>query len=178
MSRTSDQDATKFLLSCVRHSNHGKISFEEVANECGITSKGAAAKRYERLVKSHSSTTKPAISNNDEYVNTGAAESSKKGRSPAKRKSAVASAKGAVKKAKSTSGVAAETEIGEVVSDILSKSEMKKLDYELDAAEPSEDDHDTGEKAVTGEISGDEMKNLDGELDAAEGSKLGLGRAF
>ncbi|PKY04734.1 hypothetical protein P168DRAFT_281111 [Aspergillus campestris IBT 28561] len=181
MSRISEHDATKFLLSCVRHSNNGKINFEEVATECGITSKGAAAKRYERLVKAHSSTTKAAPSTNDENANananTGAAETPKKGRSPAKRKTATASAKRAAKKAKGNSGGAAEAENEEVVSNNLSKSEMKKLDDELDAANVSEDDYAASEKTVSGEISEGEMKKLDEELDAAEGSNLCLGRA-
>ncbi|PLB41542.1 uncharacterized protein BDW47DRAFT_122584 [Aspergillus candidus] len=164
MSRISEQDATKFLLSCVRHSNNGKINFEEVATECGITSKGAAAKRYERLVKAHSSTT------NDENANAsaGAAETPKKGRSPAKRKSGVSSAKGATKKAKGNSGGTAEAGNGEAVSNNLSKSEMKKLDDELDAANVSGDGYAAGKKAVGGEFTESEMKKLDEELDAAE----------
>ncbi|KAI0445721.1 hypothetical protein F4803DRAFT_548009 [Xylaria telfairii] len=43
----------RFLISCIRHSTAGKVDFEEVRKECEIISKGAAAKRYERLMKAH-----------------------------------------------------------------------------------------------------------------------------
>lgn len=43
----------KFLIVCIKHSTAGKIDFTEVAKECEIVSKGAAAKRYERLMKAH-----------------------------------------------------------------------------------------------------------------------------
>ncbi|KXX81210.1 hypothetical protein MMYC01_201376 [Madurella mycetomatis] len=62
----------KFLLCCIKHSTAGKVTpapfypsstathheqfqvnFNEVASELGIISKAAAAKRYERLLKSH-----------------------------------------------------------------------------------------------------------------------------
>ncbi|KAJ2979778.1 hypothetical protein NUW58_g7114 [Xylaria curta] len=43
----------RFLISCIRHSTAGKVDFEEVRKECDIISKGAAAKRYERLMKTH-----------------------------------------------------------------------------------------------------------------------------
>ncbi|KAI1363258.1 hypothetical protein F5Y08DRAFT_354649 [Xylaria arbuscula] len=43
----------RFLISCIRHSSAGKVDFEEVRKECDIISKGAAAKRYERLMKAH-----------------------------------------------------------------------------------------------------------------------------
>ncbi|KAL8975879.1 MAG: hypothetical protein Q9177_006967 [Variospora cf. flavescens] len=50
---TSADEQVKFLMSCIRYSVSGKIDFEEVAKECSIVSKGAAAKRYERLMKAH-----------------------------------------------------------------------------------------------------------------------------
>ncbi|KAK5050069.1 hypothetical protein LTR84_004189 [Exophiala bonariae] len=53
MSRATSDDQLKFLLSCVRYSNNGKVDFVEVAKECGIVSKGAAAKRYERLLRAN-----------------------------------------------------------------------------------------------------------------------------
>ncbi|EXJ91504.1 hypothetical protein A1O3_00052 [Capronia epimyces CBS 606.96] len=53
MSRATSDDQLKFLLSCVRHSNNGRVDFVEVAKECGVVSKGAAAKRYERLLKAN-----------------------------------------------------------------------------------------------------------------------------
>ncbi|KIW92922.1 uncharacterized protein Z519_06771 [Cladophialophora bantiana CBS 173.52] len=72
MSRSTSDDQLKFLLSCVRHASHGRVDFVEVAKECGVVSKGAAAKRYERLMKaigispsggpSSSSPPKPTIS--------------------------------------------------------------------------------------------------------------------
>ncbi|KAI1139712.1 hypothetical protein F5Y05DRAFT_411898 [Hypoxylon sp. FL0543] len=43
----------KFLIACIKHSTAGKVDFNEVAKECEIISKGAAAKRYERLMKAH-----------------------------------------------------------------------------------------------------------------------------
>ncbi|KAI1764317.1 hypothetical protein GGR53DRAFT_466444 [Hypoxylon sp. FL1150] len=43
----------KFLIVCIKHSTSGKVDFLEVAKECEIVSKGAAAKRYERLMKAH-----------------------------------------------------------------------------------------------------------------------------
>ncbi|KAI0602192.1 hypothetical protein F4775DRAFT_602171 [Biscogniauxia sp. FL1348] len=43
----------RFLISCIRNSSAGKVNFTEVANECDIVSKGAAAKRYERLMRAH-----------------------------------------------------------------------------------------------------------------------------
>ncbi|ERF74007.1 hypothetical protein EPUS_03821 [Endocarpon pusillum Z07020] len=51
MSRASSEDQLNFLLSCVKHACNGKVDFVEVAQECGVVSKGAAAKRYERLLK-------------------------------------------------------------------------------------------------------------------------------
>lgn len=50
----SDTDAQfRFLIACIRHSTGGRVDFRAVAADCGIVSKGAAAKRYERLMKSH-----------------------------------------------------------------------------------------------------------------------------
>ncbi|KAI1425611.1 hypothetical protein F5Y12DRAFT_714106 [Xylaria sp. FL1777] len=53
MPPTTDSDQFRFLISCIRHSSAGKVDFEEVRKECNIISKGAAAKRYERLMKTH-----------------------------------------------------------------------------------------------------------------------------
>ncbi|KAI9853159.1 MAG: hypothetical protein M1838_000015 [Thelocarpon superellum] len=53
MSPSSNDEQFKFLIACIRHANTGKVDFAEVAKECGIVSKGAAAKRYERLMKAH-----------------------------------------------------------------------------------------------------------------------------
>ncbi|KAI9785461.1 MAG: hypothetical protein M1839_009202 [Geoglossum umbratile] len=53
MPPSSNEDQFKFLISCIRYSNNGRVDFGEVASECGIVSKGAAAKRYERMMKAH-----------------------------------------------------------------------------------------------------------------------------
>ncbi|KAH8820581.1 hypothetical protein F5884DRAFT_866459 [Xylogone sp. PMI_703] len=53
MAPISNEEQFKFLISCIRYSNNGKVDFTEVAKECNIVSKGAAAKRYERLMKAH-----------------------------------------------------------------------------------------------------------------------------
>ncbi|KAI0518293.1 hypothetical protein F5B22DRAFT_654191 [Xylaria bambusicola] len=50
---TDTDSQFRFLISCIRHSSAGKVDFEEVRKECDIISKGAAAKRYERLMKAH-----------------------------------------------------------------------------------------------------------------------------
>ncbi|GAB1204221.1 hypothetical protein APSETT445_002870 [Aspergillus pseudonomiae] len=54
MPTITDSEQIEFLLSCVRHANGGKVDFGEVAKECSIVSRGAAAKRYERLSKGRS----------------------------------------------------------------------------------------------------------------------------
>ncbi|KAI0541361.1 hypothetical protein GGR58DRAFT_510953 [Xylaria digitata] len=54
---TDTDSQFRFLISCIRHSTAGKVDFEEVRKECEIVSKGAAAKRYERLMKAHNITT-------------------------------------------------------------------------------------------------------------------------
>ncbi|OJD27631.1 hypothetical protein ACJ73_00964 [Blastomyces percursus] len=48
----SDEQLT-FLLKCVKYSSNGKVDFDQVARECNIVTKGAAAKRYERLMKAN-----------------------------------------------------------------------------------------------------------------------------
>ncbi|OJJ86776.1 uncharacterized protein ASPGLDRAFT_1269082 [Aspergillus glaucus CBS 516.65] len=53
MSRITNDDQFQFLISCIRHSNNGKIDYTEVAKECSIVSRGAAVKRYSRLMKAH-----------------------------------------------------------------------------------------------------------------------------
>ncbi|GAD97999.1 predicted protein [Paecilomyces variotii No. 5] len=53
MSRVNSDEQFQFLLSCIRYSSNGKVDFGEVAKECNIVSKGAAAKRYERMMKAH-----------------------------------------------------------------------------------------------------------------------------
>ncbi|KAE8152427.1 hypothetical protein BDV25DRAFT_137876 [Aspergillus avenaceus] len=51
MSKVSETEQLQFLLSCIRHSKNGKVDFDSVAKECNIVTKGAASKRYERLIK-------------------------------------------------------------------------------------------------------------------------------
>ncbi|MCJ1382724.1 hypothetical protein MMC17_005837 [Xylographa soralifera] len=53
MPRLNNDEQFKFLISCIRYSNNGKVDFSEVAKECAIVTKGAAAKRYERMMKAH-----------------------------------------------------------------------------------------------------------------------------
>ncbi|MCJ1284258.1 hypothetical protein MMC26_003589 [Xylographa opegraphella] len=53
MPRLNNDEQFKFLISCIRYSNNGKVDFTEVAKECAIVTKGAAAKRYERMMKAH-----------------------------------------------------------------------------------------------------------------------------
>ncbi|ATY66470.1 hypothetical protein A9K55_000642 [Cordyceps militaris] len=51
-SKIDAKENVRFLVSCIGHSSNGKINFDLVAKECEIVSRGAAAKRYERLLKS------------------------------------------------------------------------------------------------------------------------------
>ncbi|TEY58841.1 hypothetical protein BOTCAL_0198g00080 [Botryotinia calthae] len=53
MAPASNEEQFKFLISCIRYSNNGKVDFGQVAKECKIVTKGAAAKRYERMMRSH-----------------------------------------------------------------------------------------------------------------------------
>ncbi|RHZ72351.1 hypothetical protein CDV55_105236 [Aspergillus turcosus] len=53
MAPTTPNETIQFLLSCIRYSNSGKVDFNEVAKECNIVTKAAAAKRYERLIKAY-----------------------------------------------------------------------------------------------------------------------------
>ncbi|ETS79514.1 hypothetical protein PFICI_09367 [Pestalotiopsis fici W106-1] len=53
MSTKDDSTQFQFLITCIKNSNAGKVDFGAVAEQLGIVSKGAAAKRYERLMKAH-----------------------------------------------------------------------------------------------------------------------------
>ncbi|KAL8721181.1 MAG: hypothetical protein Q9181_007760 [Wetmoreana brouardii] len=68
MSSPNTDELVKFLISCIRHGVNGKIDFESVAGECGIVSKGAAAKRYERLLKANNILPAAAINPRDASV--------------------------------------------------------------------------------------------------------------
>ncbi|KAK5302776.1 hypothetical protein LTR99_005733 [Exophiala xenobiotica] len=55
--KATPEDQIRFLISCCKHSNFGRVDHVAVARECGITSKGASAKRYERVCKAYSTQT-------------------------------------------------------------------------------------------------------------------------
>ncbi|KAL8869603.1 MAG: hypothetical protein Q9174_004151 [Haloplaca sp. 1 TL-2023] len=67
-SAISLEDQLKFTMECIRFGNIGKVDFEAVASACGIVSKGAAAKRWERLLKSYNVTPAAQISPRDASV--------------------------------------------------------------------------------------------------------------
>ncbi|KAJ4150816.1 hypothetical protein LMH87_011549 [Akanthomyces muscarius] len=50
--KTDPKENVRFLVACINHSTNGKPNFDLVAKELDIVSKGAAGKRYERLLKS------------------------------------------------------------------------------------------------------------------------------
>ncbi|GAB1313051.1 hypothetical protein MFIFM68171_03261 [Madurella fahalii] len=101
---TLDTEAQfKFLLCCIKHSTAGKVNFNEVASELGIISKAAAAKRYERLLKSHDITVstprkpgKGATSGKDNHDNENDGET-KGVKTPASKKRKRGQASAAVK---------------------------------------------------------------------------------
>ncbi|KAK5167409.1 uncharacterized protein LTR77_007108 [Saxophila tyrrhenica] len=49
MATTTQVSNEQFLFSCIDHSNGGTVNWQNVADECGIVSKGAAAIKYKRL---------------------------------------------------------------------------------------------------------------------------------
>ncbi|KAK8039597.1 hypothetical protein PG993_008008 [Apiospora rasikravindrae] len=53
MSPPDIESQFRFLISCIKHSNNGRVDFEAVRKECGVVTKGAAAKRFERLLKAN-----------------------------------------------------------------------------------------------------------------------------
>ncbi|KAM3531787.1 hypothetical protein NHJ13051_000523 [Beauveria bassiana] len=80
--RIEPQQSVRFLISCIQHNNGGKVhypnysqvyepvytgwsltleqvDFDAVAKELGIVTRAAAAKRYERLLKSSKDSDKP-----------------------------------------------------------------------------------------------------------------------
>ncbi|KAH8677994.1 hypothetical protein BX600DRAFT_431307 [Xylariales sp. PMI_506] len=105
----------KFLIACIKHSSNGKVDFNEVAKECSIVSKGAAAKRYERLMKAHG-------------ITNPAAGSSK---TPVKKEEGVSSAKSTPRKKRKletvdeNAGDIDEPIKGEVKSEMKFEDEMK-----------------------------------------------------
>ncbi|KAK3191317.1 hypothetical protein K4F52_002527 [Lecanicillium sp. MT-2017a] len=53
MSKIDAADQIKFLVACIGNTTNDRPDFTAVAKELSIVSKGAAQKRYERLLKSH-----------------------------------------------------------------------------------------------------------------------------
>ncbi|KAI1753041.1 hypothetical protein F4782DRAFT_529767 [Xylaria castorea] len=76
----------RFLISCIRNSTAGKVDFEEVRKECDIVSKGAAAKRYERLMKAHNITAGAAANGVKKEAKDGDEAKKSKARTAKKRK--------------------------------------------------------------------------------------------
>ncbi|KAL4821569.1 hypothetical protein BDW67DRAFT_180257 [Aspergillus spinulosporus] len=92
----SNDDHVVLLLSCIQHSDIQKIDFAAVAQQCNITTSGAAARRYQRLLEAHREGKVPAGVNgaparagpsevNQGQVQTasGAAKKSRKRKEPA-----------------------------------------------------------------------------------------------
>ncbi|OJK01162.1 hypothetical protein ASPACDRAFT_1854559 [Aspergillus aculeatus ATCC 16872] len=109
--RLTADDQVQFLLSCIRNATGGgKIDFANVADECDIVTKGAAAKRYERLLKANniapaggsnltSKTTNDENADEDEAdgleaAATGGAGKSRKRKSPTATAAAISGRKG------------------------------------------------------------------------------------
>ncbi|KAI1118090.1 hypothetical protein F5Y14DRAFT_438904 [Nemania sp. NC0429] len=85
-SGTDNDSHFRFLISCIRHSTAGKVDFEEVRKECDIVSKGAAAKRYERLMKAHGISTSTGVGSVKKEVNDSNEAKKTKARVTKKRK--------------------------------------------------------------------------------------------
>ncbi|OAA59423.1 hypothetical protein ISF_06358 [Cordyceps fumosorosea ARSEF 2679] len=95
----SDQNV-RFLVACINHSTNGKPNFELVAKELDIVSKGAATKRYERLLKSIASAPKPTAAATT-TADDDDGDEAEPAKPPAKKRKAPAAPKAsAVKKAK------------------------------------------------------------------------------
>ncbi|CAD6453416.1 dbe785de-dbb2-42b2-bef1-45d9af559bde [Sclerotinia trifoliorum] len=127
MAPASNEEQFRFLISCIRYSNNGKVfplfpsilrclftftspyhllslsvskkntkivqvDFSQVAKECNIVTKGAAAKRYERLMRSHgiapnAASIKPAHSSSSSTsVPTSASASASRNKSSSSKK--------------------------------------------------------------------------------------------
>ncbi|KAF4267866.1 hypothetical protein KXV68_004244 [Aspergillus fumigatus] len=103
MAPANPDETVKFLLSCIRYSTSGKVDFNEVAKACNIVSRGAAAKRYERLLKAYiesANTGATAKAGPPKKSKAKGAGESSGSSSPAKRKPAGESSKGRAKKAR------------------------------------------------------------------------------
>ncbi|KAJ9604637.1 hypothetical protein H2200_010751 [Cladophialophora chaetospira] len=86
MSRATSDDQLRFLLSCVKHSTNGRVDFVEVAKECGVVSKGAAAKRYERLLKANGISSSTPHAATAAMTSVAAQKSTKKTKEPGAKK--------------------------------------------------------------------------------------------
>ncbi|GAQ11559.1 hypothetical protein ALT_8880 [Aspergillus lentulus] len=73
MAPTIPDETVQFLLSCIRYSNSGKVDFNEVAKQCNIVSRGAAAKRYKRLLKAYIAAAKETTTTTESEPDTAAA---------------------------------------------------------------------------------------------------------
>ncbi|RJE19929.1 hypothetical protein PHISCL_07732 [Aspergillus sclerotialis] len=134
---TTVEEQFQFLISCIKHSREGKVNFEAVAQECDIISKGAAAKRYERLMKAHGihPSSFPSKGKGKENGNSDGAAT------PAKRKANSSAAatprKTSVKKSKKEAVIASAEKIVEKHSD-----DTKVKDEEVDEDAPDMEDYD------------------------------------
>ncbi|EAW23527.1 uncharacterized protein NFIA_022380 [Aspergillus fischeri NRRL 181] len=73
MAPANPDETVQFLLSCIRYSNSGKVDFNEVAKACNIVSRGAAAKRYECLLKAYNEAANTGTTTTESELNTAAA---------------------------------------------------------------------------------------------------------
>ncbi|KAL8934516.1 MAG: hypothetical protein Q9216_005874 [Gyalolechia sp. 2 TL-2023] len=117
----SADEQLKFLLSCIRHSINGKINFTEVAKECNIISKGAAAKRYERLMKAHGINQQAPVSPRDASV-----ASTKVKKAAAEGKTAPAAKAGKKRKAIEAESATNNDDDDEEPSPLAGKKRVKK----------------------------------------------------
>ncbi|KAK1143419.1 hypothetical protein N8T08_006747 [Aspergillus melleus] len=155
MAPTPAEGLVQFLLSCIRHSNNGKIDFEAVAGECNIVSKGAAAKRYERLLKANninpSSGSLASTPNNSPEKSTAAtptANTTSTTSTPTKKagvKRKAAASKPASKKAKLMKKAAVMCAEDIVNLNQGSGDDDKNDDGENDDGENDDDENDDGE---------------------------------
>ncbi|KAJ9628609.1 hypothetical protein H2203_002510 [Taxawa tesnikishii (nom. ined.)] len=89
------EDKVALLIACIKYSEGGKINWARVAEECGITTPGAAAKRYERILKAAGVTPSAVRANNGGAKSAGAVdENDEDGSAPTPKKGKAAPKKG------------------------------------------------------------------------------------
>ncbi|CEJ80476.1 hypothetical protein VHEMI00655 [[Torrubiella] hemipterigena] len=96
MSKADAADHIRFLVACIKSTGAGRPDFDQVAEQLGIVTRGAAQKRYERLIKAHGlgpASAKPEKSE--------ATEEDEANQTPKKRKAPAKARAPAAKKAKS-----------------------------------------------------------------------------